>query len=501
MSRRRPLRALLATLLASASLAPAAAAKPPGGLPPDLKPCRLPGVENEAWCGSLKRALDPSAPGGVQIDIHYAVLPAAARHKKPDPVFFLAGGPGQSAIVLAGPVGRQLARLNTRRDIVLVDQRGTGRSAPLECERDSPTRPLAEQADPKIFAAQLAACRTRLQALPYGDLRRYTTTIAMQDLDGVREKLGAAQLNIVGGSYGTRAALEYQRQFPQRVRRSVIDGVAPPDMVLPASFSPDAQASFDAVLAACEADAACATRYPTLRADWARLLAAPATEVTVTHPVTGRSEQLRLSRDTLLSLVRLPLYTPTLASAVPYAVTEAARGRWEPMIGLSTALMRGRGTALAMGMHLSVVCAEDWPRMPQANDKPGADFGDSIATVYRTACAEWPRGEVPADFYRVPAAPAPMLVLSGGGDPATPPRHGERVAKALGPKARHVVVAQAGHGVMSLPCLRDVIFRFIDAADDAAAQAVDAGCASGVPRPPAFKPVQPEAVVSAGVGK
>jgi hypothetical protein len=141
---------------------------------------------------------------------------------------------------------------------------------------------------------------------------------------------------------------------------------------------------------------------------------------------------------------------------------------------------------LATGMHLSVVCAEDLPRLAATGDKPGSDFGTTFAGRYEKLCAVWPRGAVAPEFYSLPKSPSATLVLSGGIDPVTPPRHGERVAKALGPLARHVVVANAGHGVMAIGCMRDVIFRFVDAASDADALAVDAGCTARVPRPPAF---------------
>ena len=456
---------------------------------PGLKACRLKGVEHEALCGVVRRPLDPAQAEGTQIDVHYAVLPALARNRRPDPVLFFAGGPGQSAIEVAGPVARMMARLGNRRDVVLVDQRGTGRSAPLMCEADAPTRPLAESADPVRAVARLRDCRERLSKLPHGDLRHYTTSIAMQDADAVRRALGVAQVNVIGGSYGTRAALEYMRQFPQAVRRAVIDGVAPPDMVLPASFSTDNQAALDALLAACEADAACALQYPALRADWQRLLASLPREVTVAHPVTGRPEKVTVTRDLLLGLVRQPLYVPALASALPMAIGEAAAGRFEALMGVATGLMGGRSGQMAEGMHFSVVCAEDLPRLASATDKPGADFGDTFAAIYRQVCEGWPRGAVPADFYRVPPAPAATLLLSGGADPVTPPRHGARVALALGAKARHVVVAQAGHGVMGLGCMRDVLFRFVDAESDDAALKVEADCASKLPRPAAFVPV------------
>ncbi len=460
-----------------------------------LKPCRLDGVEHDALCGVVKRPLDPAAPNGKQIDIHFAVLPALARNKKSDPVFFFAGGPGQSAIALAGPVGRMFARVSNRRDLVLIDQRGTGRSAPLLCEADSATRPLQELVDPARQADDLKRCLAQLQKLPHGDLRQYTTSIAMADADAVRLALGAEQVNIVGGSYGTRAALEYMRQFPSRVRRAVIDGVAPPDMVLPVSFSGDAQAAWDQLLAACEKDSACNQQHPRLRADWAALLASLPRQVTVAHPLTGRDETFTLTREMASGMVRLPLYVPALAAALPHAVSQATQGRFTPLLGIAGAMAGGRDSAtrLAMGMHLSVVCAEDMPRLAMSTDRPGADFGESFTDLYRKACAEWPRGTVLPAFYEMPPAPAATLVLSGGIDPVTPPRHGERTAKALGALARHIVVPNAGHGVMAIGCMRDVLFRFIDAEGNPAAMQVDANCAQAIPRPPAFVPVGPAA--------
>jgi pimeloyl-ACP methyl ester carboxylesterase len=494
LTQKTALAALTLLLSLTPALAATAAAAPPTA-------CRLPGVEHDALCGSVSRPLDPARPDGVHIDVHYAVLPALARNKHPDPVFFFAGGPGQSAIALAGPMSRLFARFTNRRDLVLIDQRGTGRSAPLVCDTPDPALPLRQLVDPAAMRARLARCRIALQALPQGDLRQYTTTIAMADADAVRQALGAEQINVVGGSYGTRAVLEYMRQFPQTVRRAVIDGVAPPDMVLPASIAVDAQAALDALIAACAADPACNRPYPALQEHWRRLRATLPREVTVVHPVTGRPESLTLNADMAASLLRGPLYAPALASALPLAITQAAQGRFEALFGLAGALGGGRREMqLAEGMHFSVICAEDMPRLAQAPARPAPDLGDGFADIYREVCADWPRGEVPAAFYTIPPAPAPVLVLSGGLDPVTPPRHGERAAKALGPKARHVLVPNAGHGLMAIGCMRDVLFRFVDAEADAEALAVDTGCVESIPRPPAFQPVRPKSDTSAGSG-
>ncbi len=479
---RRVLVAALAVTWLAATL-PAVAAE---------APCRVPGLPHAVLCGELKRPLDPARPQGVQIKVHYVVVPAKARHKQPDPVLLLAGGPGQSAIDLVPTTMGLFARLNNRRDIVLIDQRGTGRSAPLRCE-EPPQGRLSDEADADLQFSQLMRCRDQLAKLPHvqspDGLRFFTTPLAMQDVDAVRRQLGAERINLVGGSYGTRAGLEYLRQFPQATRRLVLDGVAPPDMALPASMSRDGQAAFDALLLACEQDAGCAKRHPALRGDWSKLLLSLPRTVTVSHPLTGQPETFTLTRQMLLAAVRGPLYAPSLAAALPVAISDAAQGRFNALAGLNGMLASRRGGGLFAGMHFSVVCAEDAPRLPLSAEAIGRDFGDESARFYRRVCDAWPRGEVPAAFYRVTESPAPVLLMSGGLDPVTPPRHGERMAQALGPKARHAVVPNAGHGVMQLGCMRDVLHRFIDADSEAEALAVDASCAVGIPRPLAFEPV------------
>jgi pimeloyl-ACP methyl ester carboxylesterase len=461
-----------------------------------LRDCRIAGLKNSVRCGSVQRALDPSRPDGPRIAVHYVVIPALARRRLGDPVFLLAGGPGQSAIGLAGPMMGLLQRLGNRRDLVFVDQRGTGESAPLYC---SETRhlPLAEQADPERQVQRLEACRRQLQSLPHGDLRFFATPLAMQDLDAVREALGAGAINLIGASYGTRAALEYQRQFPARVRRMVLDGVAPADMALPASSGLDAQAALDALFNDCEAQPGCASAHPKLRQAWAELLAALPQRTEVPNPVTGETQTLTVTRDMLLAGVRAPLYSPVLAAALPQAIKHASQGRFAPLLGLNSVQGGRKATRIAEGMHFSVLCAEDFPRLAST---PGLarDFGDSTQRNVKRICADWPRGTVPAAYFEVAPGRAPALLLSGGIDPATPPRHGERVAAALGANARHLVVPHAGHGVLGIGCMRDVLYRFIDAASDADALAVDAKCILSIPRPLPFQPISPAGAARPG---
>jgi pimeloyl-ACP methyl ester carboxylesterase len=273
----------------------------------------------------------------------------------------------------------------------------------------------------------------------------------------------------------------------------VLDGVAPPDMVLPARAATDAQAALDALFAACSADAACAREWPLLRQAWDGLLASLPRAVSVPDPLSGKTESFTLTRELLLGVVRAPLYVPTLAAALPAAIHAAAQGRFEALAALAGALSRRGRPRLFTGMHFAVICAEDAPRLPSARVAATRDFGDGLAPLYTQACASWPRATVPEAFYKVGPAVTPVLLLSGGIDPATPPRHAARVAEALGAKARHVVVPNAGHGLLGSGCVPDLLYRFIDATDDAQALALDASCITTIPRPGAFLPPAPEA--------
>lgn len=484
MGRSRILRwvAWLAALwLASAATAGAAEDAAPTA-------CRVKGLKHEVLCGHVTRALDPSRPDGTTIAVHYVVVPAAARHKRADPVFFLAGGPGQSAIALAGSVLPLFQRLNNRRDLVFIDQRGTGRSAPLACDAEDEL-PLAQRLGAERSLQRLTACLASLRKLPHGDLRQYTTSIAMADADAVRAALGAPQINLVGGSYGTRAALDYLRQFPSRVRRVVLDGVAPPDMVLPVSMGQDVEAALSRLFTDCEQEPGCRARHPRLQAHWQALLGAEPRRASVVDPLDGQPTEVNIDADLLATAVRGPLYAPGLAAALPFAIDEAAAGRYSALVGLAGALGGGaRAMRLFEGMHFSVVCAED---APDPSTSPPTGLGAVYLRPYAALCRDWPRGSVPPAFRDLPTSPAPVLAFSGTLDPVTPPRHGERVVKALGPRARHVVVPNAGHGVMAIGCTREVMHRFIDAEDDAQALAVDTGCLARLPRPPAFEPPRP----------
>lgn len=452
----------------------------------DLKPCHPPGMRDAAQCGVLKRPLNPSEPNGKQIDVHYVVVASMAREKHPDPVFFFAGGPGQSAIDVLPAIIGSLKRLNNRRDIVFVDQRGTGTSAPLQCAPDASV-PLRESMDPQLLAKRMERCRLALEKLPYGDLRFFTTSIAMGDIDAVRAALGAETINLIGGSYGTRAALEYMRLYPQRVRRVVLDGVVPPDLSLPQSISEDANSALKALFADCAADKACNANYPNLAQTWESLFDRLPATMLMDNPVTGTPEQVTITAPMIGLMVRGPLYAPNMASALPRAIAEAAQGRWGAMMGLASASGNRSGKEMAMGMHFSTLCAEDALR-PVSLESAGR-FSNAMELSYKAVCADWPKGQVDPAFYVTPKTTSPVMMLSGGIDPVTPPQHAQKTAKLLGDTVEHIIVPKAGHGLLRLGCVRDLVFRFVDSKAPPVPDPKKADCLATIPRPMAFVPM------------
>ncbi len=470
---------VLVALLALAACRPGTGPRADG-----LEPCRLPGVEREILCGAVSMPEDPDAPGGRKIDIHFAVVPAVARNKQPDPVFVFAGGPGQAATRVIGITMPIFAELNARRDIVFIDQRGTGKSSPLDCPDDQPS--LAATLDPSHQLERLRRCLRELRA----DTRQYATWIAVDDFDAVRMKLGAARINLWGGSYGTRAALEYLRRYPQHVRTAVLDGVAPPDMTLPAAFSLDAEAALAGLSAACRSDERCRARFPDFDARIGALLERADTgfEITVADPLTGRPQTLQVDRPLLASLLRVPLYLPTLGAVLPQALAAAGGGDFTALVALTVAVSGRVSENFALGMHFAVICAEDLPRLGPTHRKVAAAtrFGTTFADMYADACTAIATRPVPEGFYQVPRSEVPVLILSGGLDPATPPRHGSSVAERLG-NARHVVSPHLGHGLSGQACAPRLITRFIRAGDFVE---LDAACLEKLPPASFFEPIE-----------
>ncbi len=339
---------------------------------------------------------------------------------------------------------------------------------------------------PPVRLAALA--RECLATLP-GRPQFYTTSIAVRDLDAVRAALGYQQVNLYGGSYGTRVAQHYARRFPERTRTVVLDGVVPPTLVLGPSIAIESQRALERVFARCAADADCNRRFPAVAEQFARLdarLRQAAVPVTLADPVTGESTRLDVTRAHLVTMARMLIYSPGTASLLPLLVHEAAtRGNYAPLAAQAEMLGDELESMIAMGMHNSVACAEDAPRFAGTVDRAALEataIGPLMLDAMEAICAVWPRGPVDADFGEPLDSAVPALLLSGEFDPATPASYGELAAKGFG-NGRHVVVPGQGHGVARLPCLQRLLRQFI--ADGSAAR-LDIACVAAIQPAPFF---------------
>ena len=448
-----------------------------------LKPCTGYDTPVDAYCGTLTVYENRVAKQGRQIDLNIVVLPAISSDAKADPLFFLAGGPGQGAAKLAKVVREIFQRVQTDRDIVLVDQRGTGKSNPLDCINDDDSlQGLMETNEQTI--AKLKACQAKYDA----DLTLYTTPIAMDDLDDVRAYLGYDKINVYGGSYGTRAALVYMRQHGDRVRTAILDGVAPPNMRLPLYFPRDTQRAFELLAKDCAADDGCNKAYPNLlermRALIDRLDKNPPT-VTVTHPRTGERADVRIDARVLANVIVSTLYSPIMATLVPAIVAAAEKNDFQSMLALAGMGGAGDEPNMSIGMQLSVICAEDAPKNTPDDLQKGSEstlFGKYVMSIQQQACAFWPRGTVDDSFYEPVKSDIPTLVLSGEVDPVTPPTWGEQTAATLS-QSKHIVIAGTGHTAGSTGCGQRLIREFIE---DGSTANLDTSCVDKVRRPAFF---------------
>jgi pimeloyl-ACP methyl ester carboxylesterase len=446
-----------------------------------LHPCKIEEGPTEAFCGTYNVFEDRSAKSGRQIALKIVVAPALKRNPQPDPLFILEGGPGAGAATLATYVLPMFRRFQLDRDIVLIDQRGTGDSNPLNCEPDDRN----EEDFSKIDDYPVERLRTCLAGLK-ADERFYTTSIAMDDIDEVRQYLGYGQINLWGGSYGTRAALVYLKRHEDSVRSVVLDAVAPPDMRLPLFMARDGQRALDLMIDDCARDAACGKQFPHLRESVTTMFAHAAAKphITFTHPRTGKSVQITVSQRLVAFIIFSALYDPTVTSLLPQIITDAAAGNYQGLLALAFSSDLPKG-AMSEGMFLSVVCAEDMPRIHPdeiAREAKGRFLGTTFFDTKMKPCEFWPKGTVADEFYEPVVSAKPVLIFSGADDPITPPSWGDHVAQYL-KNSKHFVLPGAGHGSTPRGCVPELIGKFLDQASVAN---LDPACLQSQHRPPFF---------------
>jgi pimeloyl-ACP methyl ester carboxylesterase len=454
----------------------------PGALS-KLKPCRLDGIDEELFCGKLTVFENRETRTGRTIDLNIVVLPAVNQKSKAEPVFDLAGGPGASSTEGAGLYAGPGKEYRRRHDVVCVDQRGTGKSNRLAIPREKTPSYYLSEMFPVDYVRKM-----RQELEQRADLTKYTTSIAMDDLDDVRAWLGYDTINLFGGSYGTQAALVYMRRHPEHVRSAILLAVAPTDLKMPLHHSESAARAMDLLLSECERDAKCNAAFPQIRDDWKNALAQlekqPARVQYSPPGKSGAPTTVEIQRGVFGEKIRTWMYGRDKAARIPLIVHHAAGGDFAPF--LQQAIAPSIPDFVADGMYLSVTCAEDVPFInPEeaAGLNAGNPFGNYRVFQQTRACGMWPRSEIPADFLEPVRSTAPVLIFSGNMDPVTPPKYGEEVARHL-PNSRHIIIPEAGHGADGLKdpgCIDRIAMEFLDKGD---AKNLDVSCVERMAPPP-----------------
>ena len=454
-----------------------------------LTPCTPEGIDASvgAKCGTLTVFENRTTRQGRTIGLRVVVLPATGKNRAPDPVFYLEGGPGASVVEGVADIAAEDTALRRNRDLVLVDQRGTGGSYPLMCNFYGPPDSLQSYFGDFTPPADVRRCREKLSKI--ADLTQYTTTFAVGDLDDVRVALGAQQINLTGGSYATRFAQEYMRRYPARVRSAVLFGLVPPSEAIPQHFGVDAQRSLDAVIAECRGDNACNAAFPQLgeevRTVFEQLSRGPVS-ATIEHPQSRQPVTVKLSRDMVAETLRYMLYQSGATSLVPAALHKAASGDFN---WLARRAFRARsapnGAGVFEGIYIAITCAEDVPFTDPAREADEARntfLGDYRMRQQRAACEIWGRSPVPVDFRTPVKSNAPVLLVTGSNDPVTPPRYAAEVAQSLS-NVVNVVVPFGGHGLGGLAGLDCVDRLMRETIERGSVSGLDVSCVAKIRRP------------------
>ncbi len=425
----------------------------------------------EAQCTDFEVPEDRKQADGRRISLHIAWLEATERGDVAlDPVFFLAGGPGQSAVESYPPLNPAFREVRKHRHVILIDQRGTGKSNLLSCAMDED-----DDADSSPEAMRAAAERCAKALAEKADLRHYTTTDAVADLDAVRKSIGAARINLVGVSYGTRVAQQYAIRHPESTRSIVLDSVVPNTLGLGNIFARNLDDALALQFAVCTQDPVCKDKLGDPRAELDVLLEtlrAEAPTVQYRDATSGEFKEGVLRAETVAGLVRMYAYMPLASALLPKLIHEANAGRYDGLMALAKMMTDEMQDAMAMGMQLSVICSEDRQSMVARAEDADTVLGNLMPGGMAAMCEVWPKGEMPADFHQPLASDVPALVLEGEFDPVTPPRYGEEVVKTL-PNARLFVLRGQGHAVLSAGCMPKLFAQFIEKND---AKALDGEC-------------------------
>jgi len=437
-------------------------------------------LKEMAECGWFEVPENPEKPDGRTILLRVARVPATGRTAEPDPLIFFAGGPGQAATEAWPIVSGAIRKVNESRDILLVDQRGTGQSNPLKCPQIELEEALGLEWED--LGRTTKECLDSLD----GDPRYYTTTIAMHDIHAVSKALGYEQVNLFGGSYGTRAAQVYLRLFPEQVRSVVLDGVVPQTLALGSEHALKLDQAIYRVLTNCDQDPQCGDLFPDSAGklkELIQMLDEEPVELEVIHPSTGRPVSVTFDREVLGSSLRFLTYSPESQAMLPLLIHEAATTR--KLDRLASQMLIAAGglqESISQGMEMSVICAEDVPFFDPPGDHGDLLMGDTMTRASLIQCEIWPRGPVPDNFHDPVTSDVPVLLLSGELDPVTPPEYAERVAQHF-PNSRHLVAPGQAHIVSTRGCMGKLVSEFII---NASSESLETDCIAQMQTSPFF---------------
>jgi pimeloyl-ACP methyl ester carboxylesterase len=415
-----------------------------------------------ALCGTLDVPEDRSDPSGRQIGLRVAVVPAAADNPAPDAFFVVAGGPGVAGTAFFGWLPGLFGDVHATRDIVIVDQRGTGGSNALVL----PPMPDTSGLSQAEVDARLRTWVDGWMASIDADPRQYTSTVAAEDLDAVREALGYEQIDLYGPSYGGTLAQYYIRQHPDRVRVAIMDGATPLDVPVFERMAASSQGALDLVIERCRADAACQAAFPDLPAEWAAVQAALArgAETDIIDPSTGQPGVVTL--EMVGPGIHQGLLDPTTAGRLPLAIHLAHAGQWsQAAAAFGDEPSGGGGDRLAMSEI--IMCSEAWARFEPAEVERMAEGGYALpmeradAAARAARCRALPAGVVPADDAAAVVTDLPILWLTADGDPQDPPANLASIPSQQ-PNARIAVMPAHQHTVGHSGCSPEVIAELVE---------------------------------------
>jgi pimeloyl-ACP methyl ester carboxylesterase len=341
------------------------------------------------------------------------------------------GGPGEDAISAGEYYMSTIGPLLQDRDLLLIDQRGTGKSNGLRCKLYDPKNATKSLRD--LFPADsVSRCAKELSTR--ADLTQYTYPNFARDLEHVRRTLGYGQLNITAGSYGTRAAQVYLRMYPNSARTVHLGSVVPLDVTTPLTMAKTAEAARNKTFDACAADAACRAAFPNLRQELEEI---------------GRqldSGRTALDHGRVAEWFRSLTYRPYSATDLPWLIHRAHAGDWKPIEQGILENAAGADAALSLGLLFSITCNDDVAFITEqdiARESQGTFLRDYRVRQQQAACRQWPKNPTQTDRTPVKSA-VPTLFVSGDSDAATPLWFTERVAAGFSQRAE-VIAAGQGH--------------------------------------------------------